>query len=258
MSDSFLDVAIDAAKAGGDVIGQAFGRSSTVQIKADRSPVTETDVAAERAVLDIIQDAFPEHAYFSEEAGFSSNTSEYVWVIDPLDGTSNFSRGIPICCTSVALTKNGNPIAAAVYAPLQDELFTASLEDPALLNGQAIQLSDKTELRDTLAGLGRSPSGQARFFQIMDVLSKEVRTVRVLGSFALHICYLAAGRIDFQASTNIKFYDGAAATLIAERAGAIVSTFDNQPWRPAIDGELDIVVAPPALHQEILNLVNQP
>lgn len=256
MNEDFLAVAKEAAQAAGKIIAEDYHANKDVNYKEDNSPVTETDKNAEQAIVDVIKAHFPDHAIFAEERGWNDDAeTEYIWVIDPLDGTGNFVKHIPFFCTSIALTKNGKPIVGVIYAPVLDEMFAASVDQDATLNNEKISAPTDVDLAKAVAGFGSRSSSRAEGMKVVDAVTNEVRTLRVLGSFALHLCYLAAGRLDLQVAVGVDYYDAAAGALIARQAGAKVTNFSGEEWQPAIDGQDSLLAASPQVHQKLLDLV---
>lgn len=189
--------------------------------------VTDADILAENAVVEIIKTTFPDHGILAEEGGHSEADSPYVWVIDPVDGTTNFSRGLPFYCVSVAVVKDGLPIVGAVLDPVRDELFTAIAGGGAFLNGAPIRVSDVTSLADALLVSGffydrgeamvRNLENIRRFFEL------GILGIRRLGSAALDMCYVACGRADAFWEHELNAWDFAAAGLIVREAGGTIT-----------------------------------
>ena len=252
----FLDTAIKAAKAAGEIIKTNYAQDKTMSRKDDNSPVTITDSAAEQAILDIVSKDFPEHSYFSEEAGHSEHQSEYQWIIDPLDGTTNFGKNLHFFCTSIALQKNNQPVCGVIYIPMLNEMFTAEVGEGAHLNEQPISVSSNEDQSIAVYGFG-SRGGHASNIPLYEKILPNIGTYRVFGSFAIALCYVAAGRLDALVSTNCQAHDGAAGTIIASEAGATVTNLNNEPWQPSAGEADDLLVATPSIHQRSLELLNQ-
>ncbi|MCX6356654.1 MAG: inositol monophosphatase family protein, partial [Candidatus Aureabacteria bacterium] len=196
---SYAEIALWAARAAGEIIRRDFGRPRGVRFKDKTNPVTETDLAAEGAILDILHAACPSHDIMTEEQEFVPRGSEHLWIIDPLDGTTNFTHSYPFVSVSVALTRKGRALAGAVYDPLRDELFLAAAGKGATLNGAPIRVSGVHTLGEALLCTGfpyqlKEEPGDT--FEIFERISLQAQGVRRDGTAALDICYVAAGRFD--------------------------------------------------------------
>lgn len=254
-----LHSAVQAARNAGEIIKTNFNSltSRTPTYKHDHTIVTDTDVAAEQAIFAILKKQFPDHAFFSEEAGMEKTNSEYLWVIDPLDGTSNFAHHLPFCCVSIALFKQQQPVLAVVYDPINDELFTAKTGKGARLNNTAIYPSETKDIEKAVVIIARgtSPDAKQRHAKIYPAVSPHFRSVRVLGSAALGITTVASGRFDAMIMNDCNFYDCAAANMIGREAGAIVSDFQGKPLTNETQGSNDILVINKHLQPAILEIL---
>jgi len=218
--------------------------------------VTEADHAAEKAIIEIIQADFPSHYILSEESGELPSSSEYKWIIDPIDGTVNFSNGIPICCVSVGLEKDGKMILGAVYNPLMDELFFAQTGFGASLNDKKIQVSEKNEVIKSCLVTGfpytylDAPNGP---LQVFEKLIRKGIPVRRLGSAAIDLCWVAAGRFDGFYEHKLHAWDSAAGFLIVQEAGGTVTDFAGNPYSPY---QPHILATNGKIHEELRKYVN--
>jgi len=218
--------------------------------------VTEADHAAEKAIIEVIQNDFPSHFILSEETGEIKTSSEYKWIIDPIDGTVNFANGIPLCCVSVGLEKEGKMILGAVYNPLMDELFFAQSGFGASLNDKKITVSNKTEVIKSCLVTGfpytylDAPNGP---LQIFEKLIRKGIPVRRLGSAAIDLCWVAAGRFDGFYEHNLQAWDSAAGFLIVQEAGGIVTDFKGMAYSPY---QPHILATNGKIHEELLGIVN--
>jgi myo-inositol-1(or 4)-monophosphatase len=257
-----LDVAVTAARLAGRAELDRLGRVEQVRRKGARDVVTEVDHVAERLILDEIRRAFPHDGILAEESGEHAAAggdaptagSGRAWIVDPLDGTVNYANALPVFATSVALVIDGRPVVGAVLDPVRDELFTAIAGGGARLNGRRIRNPDKPVLSDCVIGLGYAPRD---WRSDLGDLRRAVRASRHLGSSALEISYVAAGRLDACVHpTGISSWDVAAAGLIAEEGGVTVTTADGEPWfdlsRPA--ASIGIIAAPARHHGTLLGL----
>ncbi len=256
-----IQSAITAAKQAGNIIKQNFSasHSSPVTYKDQYNIVTTTDIAAEQAIFAILKKEFPSHIFFSEEAGLTKTTSEYLWVIDPLDGTSNFAQHIPFFCVSIALFQHGQPILGVIFDPIHDELFTAETSKGAQLNNTPMTPSNTEALGKSVLALGRGSSMESklRHTTLYASITPKTRSARVIGSAALGITYVACGRFDGMIMNDCNFYDCAAANIIARQAGAIVSDFHGTPLSHETEGSNDILITNKNLQSEIIKIVNQ-
>jgi myo-inositol-1(or 4)-monophosphatase len=197
--------------------------------------VTEADHASEKAIMDCIAKYFPDHFILSEETGEIRTDSEYKWIIDPIDGTINFASGIPICAVSIGLEKDGEMIMGAVYNPFMEELFFAEKGSGATLNDKKIKVSQKEELLHSCLVTGfpytylDEPNGP---LQVFEKFIRKGVPVRRLGSAAIDLCWVAAGRFDAFYEHKICAWDVAAGYLIVEEAGGKVTDMSGHPYSP--------------------------
>lgn len=218
--------------------------------------VTEADIAAEKAILEVIKNDFPDHFILSEEVGEIKMDSEYKWIIDPIDGTVNFAHGIPICCVSIGVEKAGKIILGAVYNPLVNELFVAERKMGATLNGEKIQVSAEANLLKACLVTGfpytylDMPNGP------LEVFSKLIRKgvpVRRLGSAAIDLCWVAAGRFDGFYEHKLQAWDSAAGFLMVEEAGGTITDFNGNYYSPY---QPHLVASNGKIHAALLNCIN--
>ncbi|KAK5831538.1 Inositol monophosphatase [Gossypium arboreum] len=229
--EEFLATAVDAAKKAGEIIRKGFYQTKHVEHKGQVDLVTETDKACEDLVFNHLKQHYPSHKFIGEETtaayGTSELTDEPTWIVDPLDGTTNFVHGFPFVCVSISLTLGKVPTVGVVYNPIMDELFTGILGKGAFLNGSPIRVSSQTELVKSLlateAGTKRdTPTVDATTNRIHNLLFK-VRSVRMSGSCALNLCGIACGRLDLFYELGYGGpWDVAAGVLIVKEAGGLV------------------------------------
>lgn len=229
---SYLDVAAEAARAAARTALERYHKPLVITRKGFRDIVTEADFAAQDAAVKVIQSHFPGASILGEENLTPRDEADTLWVIDPIDGTSNYARHFPVFCVSIGVVQHGRPVAGAVYDPLQAHLFTAEPGLGAKLNGSSIHVSDVGALADALLDVdwGHEPDVRRRALGLLDRIATECRTVRAIGSAALGMCYLAAGWIDLYYNLALKPWDGAAAQLILEEAGACVTNPLGGAW----------------------------
>lgn len=246
MHSQQLTTAIDAARVGGEVLRKLFRSKLSVAYKDANNLVTEADEQSERIILEIVRTAFPDHAIFSEEAGMQATQSDYLWVIDPLDGTSNFSRGIPHFGISIALLYQARPIVGVLYAPAGDELFAAEHGQGATLNGMPIHISSApAEKTIAVVSRGTAPAEKRRHAELMNTLIGSVRTIRIPGAAAVDLAYTASGRFDVFIANGMKYYDIAAGSVIVREAGATLVDFQGNPWQSAVGKLSDLIAVAP-------------
>lgn len=248
---------VKATEAGAKELQRFFNGDFTIANKeGNNNPVTEADHAAEKAIFEIIRKDFPDHFILSEEAGEIKMDSEYKWIIDPIDGTINFANGIPICCVSIGLEHNGTIIMGAVYNPLMNEFFFAEKGMGAMLNGKKIHVSNKANVINSCLVTGfpytyiDEPNGS---LQVFERLIRKGIAVRRLGSAALDLCWVAAGRFDGFYEHKLQAWDSAAGFLMVEEAGGRVTDYKGnyysvyQPQILATNGKI---------HAEMLSVIN--
>lgn len=231
MQSPFLPLAIRAARAGNVVLRRRFPMTNRTSMKDVHNVVTKSDAAAEKAILKVIIKGAPNHSYFSEETGYHKGSSSWTWVIDPLDGTTNFSHHFPYFGVSIALIK-GDKIELGVVANTQlREMYWASATSPAFCNNRQIHIHHCAPARAVISiSRGASPVGKKRILKAMGPLSKIIRTFRFHGASAVELCDVAAGRVDGFFGISMQAYDIAAGALIASRAGASLLTKNGKPW----------------------------
>jgi fructose-1,6-bisphosphatase/inositol monophosphatase family enzyme len=261
--DADLEFATAIVVTAGRLIMDRYERVERVDYKSARDIVTEVDHLSEELIIDAIRARFPDDAILAEESGAhparkgeapTSGTGR-VWIIDPVDGTVNYANGIPFFCVSLGLAVDGRPAAGVVLDPTRNELFAATADGPATLNDHPITAFEKDKLTDFVIQMslsGRSASTRAR------AVRKEIRISRSMGSSALALAYVANGRFDaFIQQGGMSNWDIAAAGLIAERAGATVTSIDGGAWFDIGRGAraVSALAAPAAHHARILELV---
>ena len=225
----FLAIAEEAARKGGAVLAEMLGRAK-VREKGPADLVTEADVASQEAVRSLLLGAFPDHGFIGEEGTSAedsrSKEAEFRWIVDPLDGTTNFVHGVPHFCVSVALEQRGRLLVGAVYNPLGDECYLAEAGKGARLNGVALSTSEVVDLSQSLAAVGlpcvvNSESPDLRLF---NQALTDCQAIRRTGSAALNLCYVAAGRFDLAWNYSTKIWDVAAGALIIQESGGCVES----------------------------------
>ena len=230
-----LNVAIKAAPAAGAVITRAALDVESVRVaqKQVNDFVTEVDQAAERIIIETLLGAYPEHGILGEESGkqFGNQKSDYVWIIDPLDGTTNFIHGFPVYCVSIALSVKGKIEHAVVYDPTRNDLFTATRGRGAFLNERRIRVSKRSQLKDCLISTGfpfRPGDNFRAYMRMFAEITQRTAGVRRPGAAALDLAYVAAGFTDGFFETGLSIWDVAAGSLIVTEAGGLVGNFTGE------------------------------
>ena len=255
-----LAFATDVARRAGALLTESYERLERIDYKSKRDVVTNADYASERLVIDAIRERFPGDAILAEESGEHAGVlrddgshNGRTWVIDPLDGTVNYANGIPYYCVSVGLVVDDQPTVGVILDPARDDLYTATIDGPACLDGVAVRASVKETLSDYVVSLAViGPGGLSRERRI----APRIRIHRRMGSAALSLAYVANGRFDaFIQNGGLSPWDVAAAGLIAERAGAVVTNLTGGTWwQTGLSGaRASIVAAPEAQHGVLLD-----
>ena len=249
-------VGIAAAYQGAEILRSRFGKISRVDKKGAIDLVTEADIGSEEKIVSVIQTAFPDHMILAEESGLSKTASEFKWLIDPLDGTTNFAHQVPIYTISIAFAIEDDICMGLVLNPVNTELFTAIRGQGAHLNGSRIGVSSINRTRDSLLVTGFPYDLQDHFDSIIQRYAKCLKAaqgIRRLGSAALDLCYVACGRFEGYWEQNLRPWDTAAGSLIAMEAGAAVTDFSNQPFNNGVSKE--ILATNGRIHREMLSLL---
>ena len=264
MNQQHLELAITAAKAG--AVELMLRRDNrVVQEKAPKDLVTDADLASQKAIREILLQGFPDYVFVGEEEGENEPPADVrrgdpsaqpCWVVDPLDGTINYVHRLKSFAVSIGLYANGKMCLGVVYDPVSEELFTAIDGEGAKCNGLPIKASDCSELGDALvacsfpAGVQGGDPEVAKFVTVLE----QCRSLRRLGSCALNMCYVAAGRLDAYWATNVSAWDSAAGTVIAREAGAVLTGYNGDEmddWNPRF-----CVAATSSLHQSMVSLLS--
>ncbi len=224
---SQLHIAEKAALAAGSIIARNANFINKIDIKhkSANNPVSSVDLACEQEIIEIIQKAYPEHSIMTEESGLLDKDPEWQWVVDPLDGTTNFIRGFPHCAVSIALKHKGLVILGVIYDPFKNELFTAAKGEGATLNRRRIRVSDHTQIAGSMLGTGLPfwlDKNLEHDIEVLNTLLKEGVHVRRAGAAALDIAYVACGRFDGFWEFGLSPWDIAAGEIIVKEAGGLV------------------------------------
>ena len=254
---ALLNTAVQAARRAGDIAVRALSRLDQLEIraKARNDYVTQVDQAAEQAILESIRKRYPEHAFLAEESGRSGN-SEFVWIIDPLDGTTNFLHGFPTFSVSIALRRKDTLEVGVVYDPCRQELFTAIRGRGAQLDGKRVRVSERKELDGALIGTGFPFRSNTRwmktYLQMLGSVMENTAGVRRPGSAALDLCYVAAGRLDGFFEFGLEIWDTAAGTLMIQESGGLVTNLTGTESH--LDSG-DVLAGNPKVHEALRALL---
>ncbi|WP_456385255.1 inositol monophosphatase family protein [Desulfolithobacter sp.] len=254
---SLVRAACRAALTGGSILRELYGKPHTIEMKGTINLVTEADIASETAILASLEEDTPGIAVLAEESAADTPEDEQgrQWIVDPLDGTTNFAHGFPFFGTSIALLDRGSPLVGVVYCPMQDELFCAVKGAGAWLNGQPIAVTDTRFLLEALVATGFPYDIHAALDQILAQLRAilpRVRDIRRAGAAALDLAYVACGRLDGFWEMDLKPWDTAAGWLLVTEAGGRVSDFAGNDYSPFLPS---ILASNGVLHEQLGKLI---
>jgi len=257
LDPQFLAVAVDTALAAGRLQLQYFRGDLEIRKKGLRDLVTAADLAVEQAIRDRLARYFPDHAVLGEETAPSApaGSSRYRWIVDPIDGTTNFAHGVPLFCVSIALEVGGRIDVGVVYAPVSGELFTAERGEGARLNGTRLCVTGEASLSEALLVTGFPPQAADSLddqLAVFGAFLASARAVRRLGSAALDLAFVAAGRFDGFWEASLHAWDVAAGVLLVEEAGGLVTDFHGGPF-DNFGGQL--LASNGALHPRLLEML---
>ena len=251
----YLEIATAAAMVGGEVLMDKFGTSFRVEHKGEVDLVTEADKAAEKAIVTLIRERSPEHDILAEEEDYGRQQREFCWIIDPLDGTTNYAHGFPWFAVSVALERNGSVIAGVVFNPCNNELFTAAVGKGAWLNDQPISVSTTSSLDQSLLATGfpyDRKQSQANNYDHFVHFQQAAQACRRPGAASLDLACTAAGRFDGYWEMKLKPWDVAAGQLLVSEAGGELSDFKGAV---ASIYDREIVASNGRIHAQMLNVL---
>ena len=230
---SYLEAAVEAARSAGAYQRYRFASPLDVAMKGDKNLVTEVDRESERLIVGRLQERFPGHNIVAEEGDYPQGNSALRWIIDPLDGTTNYTHGFPWFCVSIGLESAGEVLVGVIYNPMHHELFTAVKGGGAYLNGRRLHVSARSPLQNTLLGTGfpyDCASDPANNFNHFIAFQKAARGIRRAGAAALDLAYVAAGRLDGFWELKLRPWDVAAGVLLVREAGGTVTGFDGSAY----------------------------
>ncbi|MDP3786955.1 MAG: inositol monophosphatase family protein [Candidatus Omnitrophota bacterium] len=246
---------LEIVRKSGDYLKDNLGKVKKISFKGDFNLVTEVDQKTEEIVIKTLRKYFPGDGFLSEEAGSEEGTTGRKWVIDPLDGTTNYAHGFPVYAVSIALEENGKPVFGAVFNPERDELFTAEINRGARLNGKSIRVSHTPDLKRSLLATGFS-------YNIKELKDNNIahfedflfasQAVRRPGSASLDLCYVACGRLDGFWELELNPWDTAAGWLIVKEAGGEVTTFNGGRYSHYLK---EILASNGKIHKEMCRIL---
>ncbi|MBF4989185.1 inositol monophosphatase family protein [Methylophilus sp. 14] len=254
-----LNVAIRAAREAGKIINRGAMDIGALKVeqKDTNDFVSEIDRNAEQAIINVLKEAYPNHGFYGEESGKTNTEADNIWIIDPLDGTTNFLHNFPAYCISIALQEKGVLTQAVIYDPVRNDLFTATRGSGAFLNNRRIRVTQRTKLQEALLSTGfpfKDFSYLDTYINIFRDMAKKTAGLRRPGSAALDLAYVAAGFTDGFFEINLSPWDIAAGALLVQEAGGIVGDFEgNESWlrtgnivaaNPKVFGQMLQVIAP--------------
>jgi myo-inositol-1(or 4)-monophosphatase len=254
---AYLNTAVKAARRAGDIIVRGLARFEGMEVanKGLNDYVTNTDHAAEAAIIETLQTAYPHHGFLAEESGETRGTADIRWIIDPLDGTTNFMHGFPQFCVSIACQMEGRLEHAVIYDPMRQEIFTASRGDGAYLEGKRLRVSKQRTLEGALIGTGFPYRENLQlldpYMEMLRAVMKKAAGLRRPGSAALDLAYVAAGRTDGFWEIGLKAWDTAAGCLLIREAGGLIATLDGGEYKQ--NG--NIVAGTPRVFNELLETI---
>lgn len=252
-----LEAAVAAAEAAGEVLRDGFGRQHRIEYKGEADLVTEADEETERKIGEVLRKAFPDYGMLTEEGGETEGQGDARWIVDPLDGTTNYAHGVPFFCTSIALERAGEVVVGVVHDPMAKETYAAERGCGATLNGEPIGVSGTGEPARALLGTSFAdrPEELEAGLDLFGRFAGLVRGMRRLGSGALDLCYVAAGRLDGCYEQGFSAWDVAAGVLIVEEAGGNVTDYRGSRIDP--EGSEGLVASNGSLYPDLIRVTRE-
>lgn len=247
--------AVGIARNAGALLKKKFNKTHAIQYKGDINIVTEADKMSEHLIIKSIRRNFPDHGILSEESPAIAGAGKIRWIVDPLDGTTNYAHGYPVFCVSIALERDGNVVLGVIYDPMRDDLFSAVRGKGAYLNSKKLSVSSIRDISRSLLATGfpydirESRDNNLDYFNRMAV---KVQAIRRAGAAALDLAYLAAGRFDGFWELKLKPWDTAAGCLMVEEAGGRISDLSGKKWNIASPG---VLASNGLIHQKMLDVL---
>jgi myo-inositol-1(or 4)-monophosphatase len=252
-----IDDVIQVSREAGELIGNAFGKTHSIEFKTNElNLVTETDKASEKLITDFIKKKYPAHGILAEEGSEINRSAEYLWVIDPLDGTTNFAHGLPIFSVSIGVQKNGETIAGVVYDVMRDIVYSSEKGSGSFENGREISVNKNKNLGHSVLVTGfpyNIKENPDKVFERFTAFLKKSRAIRRLGSAAIDFCYVASGVFDGFWEVSLHPWDICAGKLIVEEAGGLVTNFDGNPINIY---SKQILATNKLVHQDMIKVLN--
>ncbi len=249
----YKEVAIEASQKAGEILLQHFGKPNNIHFKKDNSPVTIADTESEKLIISTITKDFPDHSILGEESGSTDNNSDFLWVIDPLDGTSNNSNKMPYFCISISLLHKKEPIVSVIYDPIHKDLFTACKGSGAYLNGEKLDLTQfevpKTHYISLIYTRSKEEKGIVN--KIFTNLNPPQYRIRNMGAAALELAYVSAGKLQGVLINGNNPWDVCGGILLISEAGGIITDFSGIKWNFS---SKNIIAGHPLIHKELLEI----
>lgn len=246
-----LETAIAVARQAGTLLREGFHQQKQVTLKGQGSVVTQWDLASERLIVEALSKEFPRCAIVAEESGEKKGDTGLVWYVDPLDGSRNYSLGVPFYSVTIALARGDDVLVGVTYDPSRDEMFAAQKAQGTTLNGQRVHASQHAALQDAIVALdvGHKDPKVKLTMEMLAALWPGMQSIRIMGSSALGLAYVAAGRIDLYFNPELQPWDMAAGVLLIQEAGAVITDKTGRPM--TLHGK-HLIAASPAVHTDFL------
>jgi len=253
---STLEVATEAARKAGEILKTHFREKTQVKYKGRANIVTDVDLQSEKSLKSILQAEYPDHSILSEESQAIAGNSSYKWILDPLDGTNNYSFGIPFFCIVIALVKGKEVLLGIVYDPLRDEMFLTQKGKGAVLNNSPIHVTAKKIVRDSLIGLdlGYVDENGKKSLEFITRLWPALYAYRIMGSAALGMAYTACGRLDLYFHLFLYPWELACGSLLVTEAGGLVTDLEGTPLRT---WEGSVIASNKSVHTDFLKILSE-
>ncbi|HUV52649.1 MAG TPA: inositol monophosphatase family protein [Dehalococcoidia bacterium] len=249
-----IEVALEAAKRAGEILKAHFREKAQVKYKGRANIVTAIDLKAEDSLKSFLQAEYPDHSIVSEESEPVKGASSYKWILDPLDGTNNYSFGIPFFSTVIALARGDDVLLGIVYDPLRDEMFHAQKGKGAFFNNSPISVTEKTRVQDSLIGLdlGYVDEKGKKTLNLIASIWPNMYAFRIMGSAALGMAYAASGRLDLYIHLLLYPWELACGQLLVTEAGGTVTDWEG---KPVAIGEGSVIASNKAIHSDFLRIL---
>ena len=250
------EVAFRAAREAGEILKDNFGKAYWIRHKSGKETQTELDIKAEEAIISIIREAFPDHGILAEETGKKESPGDYLWVVDPLDGTTNYSINNPFFCTSISLAFRNDVVLAVTYAPMTGELFHAIKGQGAFLNDKPIRVSQEGDISELMLSYcnGKSQEDKVEIGRIFSRIKPIVKDFDRYKAGALELAFVAAGRLGSYMANSQMSWDSAAGALLVREAGGKVTDFEGRHWNIK---SRDILASNGLIHEQLLDIIKE-